>query len=103
MTHQLTNEIFEMVLDAMNAIRITHTEEFVKQFDSDGTGFMCSNRPEIRNINDAIQYNGHSGSSFGYTMQYCSYYLNNPDEWMNEVDLHSHIPVLTQENKNTEK
>jgi hypothetical protein len=89
MTHRLSDANFEMVMDAMNAIRITQTENFVKNFNSDGIGFSFSTRPEINIISDAMQYGGHSGSSFGYTMQSCKYYLLNPDEWMAEIELHN--------------
>ena len=89
MTHRLSDANFEMVMDAMNAIRITQTENFVKNFDSDDTGFTFSIRPEITIISDAIQYDGHSGISFGITIQYCKHYLNNPDEWIDELALHN--------------
>ena len=89
MTHRLSDASFEMVMDAMNTIRITQTENFVKNFNSDDTGFMFSTRPEINIISGAMQYEGHSGSSFGFTMQSCRYYLLNPDEWMAEIELHN--------------
>jgi hypothetical protein len=28
-----------------------------------------------------MSYDGHSGSSFGWTMQQCCYYLNNIEKW----------------------
>jgi hypothetical protein len=72
---------FEMIQDAMNAIQISQAEKFVKDFSGNS---IFSNNDIIWKIVNNMSYDGHSGSSFGWTMQKCCYYLNNIEEWEKE-------------------
>lgn len=70
---------FDMINDAMNAISISEAEMFIKNYT--GESFMLCNNPLIYTITKNMKYDGHSGSSFGMTMQMCRHYLKNPEEW----------------------
>lgn len=78
---EITLEIFTMIKDAMDAILISETEEFVKNFNgSNGFAFTLDKR--LFKIMDNIKYTGHSGSSAAQTLRECQYYLNNHDKWI---------------------
>jgi len=59
----------DMLQNAYRAITITETWDFIKK---DINSFSFSNSREIYSISDKMNelgYNGHSGSSFGWTMR----------------------------------
>ena len=89
---KLSTHIFEMVLDGMNAIKLAECEEWVKNFDDPNTGFMFCNSPNIEKINNKLNYGGHSGCSYAYTMRYCQYFLAHMDEWKLELNAQTNIP-----------
>ena len=86
--NRLSDNDFEMVSDCMRAIIIAECENWVKGFNGD-SGFMFSQHENINKINDKMQYQGHSGASFGCTMRMCQRFLDNPDEWNEEVKFHN--------------
>ena len=74
-----------MLSNAWQAITITENWNFVKQpIES----FSFSNDPRINIISNKmveLGYNGHSGSSFGYTMRAMQYIANNGEEKYKET------------------
>ena len=89
---KLSSHMFEMVLDGMNAIRISECEEWVKNFDDPNTGFTFCSHPNIEKINNNINYGGHSGCSYACTMRNCQYFLAHMDEWELEVNGNANQP-----------
>jgi hypothetical protein len=83
----LSPQLFMMIEDAMNAIRVTETEEFVRTF-SNKSEFMLSTDKQLGRIYENIQYIGHSGVSMSQTMRYCQYFLYHLDEWTEERYAH---------------
>ena len=94
---KLSSHMFEMVLDGMNAIRISECEEWVKNFDDPNTGFMFCSHPNIEKINNNINYGGHSGASYACTMRQCHYFIAHMDEWNLEVNAHTNQPPVVPE------
>jgi hypothetical protein len=74
-----------MLINAWQAITMTENWNFVKQpIES----FSFSNDPRINIISNKmveLGYNGHSGSSFGYTMRAMQYIANNGEEKYKET------------------
>jgi hypothetical protein len=67
-----------MYTTAFDAITQLELWNFVREFN--GESFMFSLAPEIKRISDRISqlgYGGHSGASFGCTMQAMKYIANN--------------------------
>lgn len=58
----------EMLTDAYKAITKLELWETMKEDPGDG-GFMYSDHEFIKKISSAMEYDGHSGSSFGWTMR----------------------------------
>ena len=58
----------EMLTDAYKAITKLELWETMKEDPGDG-GFMYSNHEFIQKISANLEYGGHSGSSFGWTMR----------------------------------
>lgn len=58
----------EMLQDAENAIEKAGAWEFMKTDPGEG-GYMFGDSPELREIYKNIKYDGHSGSSMGWTMR----------------------------------
>ena len=69
---------FEMIQDAMNAIKCNEAEDYIINFQGH---FARSDAPEVMNIGKSITYTGHSGASFALTLRSCQYYLIHPEEW----------------------
>ena len=69
---------FEMIQDAMNAIKCNEAEDYIINFQGH---FLISESPEMKKIINAITYTGHSGASFALTLRSCQYYLSHPEEW----------------------
>ena len=86
--NRLSDNDFLMVSDCMNAVVAAECEDWMKGFDED-SGFMWSNHENINKIGDKMQYQGHSGASFACTMRLCQRFLNNPNEWKEEVNFHN--------------
>ena len=82
----LNKHHYEMITDLMNAIKIAECESWVKNFDDEKNGFMFSRHPNMKKICEHMKYDGHSGASFGFTMRQCQYYINNPKEWIMELN-----------------
>ena len=74
----MNKEEFEMINDAMNAIEITETKEFVKNWK--GSFMTCMDERKYSILNK-IKYQGHSGCSIMQTLQNCKYYLKKEEEW----------------------
>lgn len=75
---------YEMLKDAMESIKISEAVDFVKNI-SDGSFMLCNNEL-IWKITKNMSYNGHSGSSFSWTIQKCRYYLNHPEKWEEDIN-----------------
>jgi hypothetical protein len=59
-----------MLKDAYNAITVCELWDWLRTFHpKSGEGFMFSNHPNLDRINAATKYEGHSGSSYGWTMR----------------------------------
>lgn len=58
----------EMLQDAYQAIEKTKMWAYMKQ-EPRGGSYMYTDDEELRVINRNLEYNGHSGSSFGWTMR----------------------------------
>jgi hypothetical protein len=75
----------EMLINAWQAITMTENWNFVKQpIES----FSWSNDPRINIISNKmveLGYNGHSGSSFGYTMRAMQYIAQNGEDKYKEM------------------
>ena len=75
----------EILINAWQAITMTENWNFVKQpIES----FSWSNDPRINIISNKmveLGYNGHSGSSFGYTMRAMQYIAQNGEEKYKEM------------------
>jgi hypothetical protein len=64
-----TEEENKMLQDAELAIEKAGAWEYMKMEPADGGGFMFSDDDELKAIYQHIQYDGHSGSSMGWTMR----------------------------------
>lgn len=59
-----------MLQDADNAITECGLWEWLSTYNPpDGTGYMFSDHPNLTKINAALKYEGHSGSSYAWTMR----------------------------------
>lgn len=59
-----------MLLDADKAVTKLDLWEWLAEFNPQtGEGFMFTNHPNLDKICAAIEYQGHSGSSFAWTMR----------------------------------
>ena len=64
----------EMLTDMYNAVSVSENWENLKGFVPEDGGFMFSKMPEwFSLINKAVKYDGHSGSSHGWTMRCIDY------------------------------
>jgi hypothetical protein len=59
----------EMLADAEQAIEKADMWEYMKEEPRDGGGYMFSDDAELKAIYKNIKYDGHSGSSMGWTMR----------------------------------
>jgi hypothetical protein len=67
-----------MVQDGINAVMRAEMWEYMAKPTTPGKdGFMFCTDPEMDVINKKIQYGGHSGSSFGWTMRQVEYIAKN--------------------------
>lgn len=61
--------------NAMNVLNNNkHLREYVKNQKNES--FMFSTDPEIIELNNLLNSDGHSGASFSICMRYCQYLLN---------------------------
>ena len=69
----------EMLSDAYKAITLCELWDYMKSYSPpEEQGFMFSQpSPEIARINQAMKYDGHSGSSYGYTMRVMEFIAKN--------------------------
>jgi hypothetical protein len=68
----------EMLEDAYQAVSKANRWGFLKREDVPGSqGFMFSDLPELRDIDTYMEYGGHSGSSYGWTMRNMEYIAKN--------------------------
>jgi len=68
----------EMLEDAYQAVSKSNRWAFLKREDVPGkNGFMFSNLPELKDIDTYMEYSGHSGSSYGWTMRNMEYIAKN--------------------------
>lgn len=59
-----------MLQDADDAITKCDLWEWLASYTpEEGKGFMFSNHPNLTKIDAALKYQGHSGSSYGWTMR----------------------------------
>ena len=73
-----------MFVNAWQAITLTETWDFIKNFQG---SFMISGDPNINRISAKMSdlgYDGHSGCSFGFTMQTMKYLALNGEEKFRE-------------------
>ena len=71
-----------MLMDAYNAVKVTESWDKISQ-DPGAGGFMFSNNEWMNPINAAIKYDGHSGSSYAFTMRSMQYIgANGWDKWV---------------------
>tara|TARA_B100000424_G_C22945368_1_gene503179 strand:- start:6201 stop:6425 length:225 start_codon:yes stop_codon:yes gene_type:complete len=64
------------IRNAMNVLNShPHLLNYVKNQKNES--FMFSNDPEIIELNNLLNSDGHSGASFSVCMRYCQYILNN--------------------------
>lgn len=60
----------EMILDADNAITECKLWDWLRTYEPDqGKGFCFSSHPNLDKIKNAMKYDGHSGSSYAWTMR----------------------------------
>lgn len=60
----------EMLKDAYAAITKCELWDWFKSYSpEEGRGFMFSSHPNLERISAAMMYDGHSGSSYGWTMR----------------------------------
>lgn len=72
-----------MVLSAIQAIdQLEAWDELASYSPPEGTGFMFDKSPLMKRINPKIAelYDGHSGSSYGWTMRQIEYIAKNGAE-----------------------
>ena len=75
---RMTDNDKEMVQDAINAVTRTEMWEYMAKWSTpDKDGFMFSTDTELEIINKKIEYGGHSGSSYGWTMRQVEYIAKN--------------------------
>lgn len=70
---------FECLFDAASCVMLTDAYQAVTKCDlwdwlrgyvpGETTGFMWATGPELDRINHAMEYAGHSGASYGWTMR----------------------------------
>ena len=65
-----------MVKDAYEATEKAEAWDYLKNFEPNN-GFMFSNDTTVNKINANIKYDGHSGSSYGWTMRQIQYIAKN--------------------------
>jgi len=76
-TNMTANEK-EMIQDAINAVTRAEMWEYMAKPSTPGEdGFMFCTDMEMTLINKKIEYNGHSGASFGWTMRHVEYIAKN--------------------------
>lgn len=60
----------EMIRDAYDAVTKTEMWEWLASYTPDeGKGFMFSDHPNLRKINAQMEFDGHSGASYGWCMR----------------------------------
>lgn len=64
-----TKDEQEMLQDAYQAIEKANMWEYMKGEPRGGGGYTFTDDEELRSINRNLQYDGHSGFSFGWTMR----------------------------------
>ena len=74
MPHNYSDLFYEpevvMLQDADNAITTCELWGWLKNYvPEENKGFMFSEHPNLTRINNAMKYQGHSGSSYGWTMR----------------------------------
>jgi hypothetical protein len=63
-----------MLRDMDSAITQCNLWEWLREYTpEEGKGFMFSQHPNLDKINAAMKYQGHSGSSYGWTMRQMEY------------------------------
>jgi hypothetical protein len=68
----------KMLKDADDAISQCELWDWLKNYSpEDGQGFMFTKHPNLDRINKAMQYSGHSGSSYAWTMRNMEYIAKN--------------------------
>ena len=61
-----------MVRDAYEATEKTESWKYLQNFEPQN-GFMFTDNPVVSKINSNLKYQGHSGSSYGWTMRQIQY------------------------------
>jgi len=75
---RMTDNDKEMVQDGINAVTRAEMWDYMAKPSTPGEdGFMFSTDIELEIINKKIQYGGHSGSSYGWTMRQVQYIAKN--------------------------
>jgi len=64
-----TSDEQEMLEDAYKAIEKTKMWGYMKQEPGGGEGYMYTDDEELRLIHRHLEYDGHSGASFAWTMR----------------------------------
>jgi len=75
---RMTDNEKDMIQDAINAVTRTEMWDYMAKPTTPGKdGFMFCTDMEMSLINKKIEYNGHSGASFGWTMRHVEYIAKN--------------------------
>jgi hypothetical protein len=71
----MPNEMYrDMFSDMYRAVTVTKNWNNLKRYVPKDGGFTYGDRPDwLEQINSAMQYDGHSGSSYGATMRHIDY------------------------------
>jgi hypothetical protein len=59
----------EMVEDVYKAVQKAEAWDLMKEEPGEGKGYMFSSDPRYKAIQTNMEYSGHSGSSYGWTMR----------------------------------
>ena len=74
----ITDDCTRMMLeDACKAVRLAKGWDFMKEEPEEGKGFMFSSDKRYQRIGEYMEYTGHSGSSYGWTMRAMQYLARN--------------------------
>jgi len=59
----------EMAQDVYKAVQAAEAWDLMKEEPEAGKGYMFSSDPRYKVVQDKMEYMGHSGSSYGWTMR----------------------------------
>tara|TARA_Y100001980_G_C14461762_1_gene243527 strand:- start:143 stop:466 length:324 start_codon:yes stop_codon:yes gene_type:complete len=76
----LSNNTIQVIAEAVIKIRELGHEEFIRTFNNASTGFMWNTDNRLKDIGNALDFQGHSGASFALTLRGCQSYFSEEND-----------------------